>query len=107
MQRVQCELATERSRCMKISGSEEGGESVCIYFLSTLHFWHNKGKKEWWVLYLSVKEPFGCAALVAVDIVSVLRWVWWRGGGLVDGRSVDVVQLPRAMRDEIRICQVA
>ena len=32
VQRVQCELATERSCCMKISGSEEGGESVCIIF---------------------------------------------------------------------------
>ena len=24
--------------------------------------------------YLSVKEPFGCAALVAVDMVSVFGW---------------------------------
>ena len=33
--------------------------------------------------YLSVKEPFGCAALVAVDMVSVFGWgvgvgVGWR-----------------------------
>lgn len=43
--------------------------------------------------YLSVKEPFGCAALVAVDMVSVFGWGVGVGVGVGVGwrRQVGVV----------------